>query len=702
MNKIISMESDSKGTEHSLITLLKGNVKDFLRDSSLTIQKWGDEHEYVDTPSMIGEKRITGDSTFLSKVKSLKGMKMIFDSGGTTSMCPDISYFDFIDEYKGSISVGNGEKIQAHGKGTVGVLKDVLYVPDLIVGIISIGRLDAEGYKSIFAESGVTVYDSEGQTFLSGTLRNGLYYLDDAIQIDDIKGSALVAKGSAPKKWKSQQIGGTELELLHHRWGHPSEHVMKEGLKHNSIKGSLVEYEGIKNENIRVCPDCLKGRMTHLPRSWSDTDYSNKSKFHVVATDDKGPFRVESFSGHYKYFDLFSFKSSRYLSVLFKRKKDDLYDNFKQIIYNCDLMNEKISEIQTDDAELYKSIDMNISLRDSKIMQRYTAAYESSSNGWIEREMRNVLEKARTIMNIYDCPLRFWDFAVDTAVYLINRTPKESLGWKTPFEKVYEEKPDISNLVPFYAPGICYISKAEKDHSLQPNGQECRMLGYDDAGKNVYLVYNCESGKVERRENVRFDEGIDLERKEQTMNTNTRFKFINLDEESINNSFNFFEEFEDALKDDSAMVVEVITENDDNKEMKILKLPRCPRSVTEAMTGPDRDRWEEEIHKELDQIVKKGTFTDVELPKGSRIAKMKIILQVSFDNEFNIKYKARLVVCGYSQVYGVDYKETYSPTISRDSLFIVLYLALMLTFVLEVLDVKGAFLEGKNKHNVYG
>jgi hypothetical protein len=84
---------------------------------------------------------------------------------------------------------------------------------------------------------------------------------------------------------------------------------------------------------------------------------------------------------------------------------------------------------------------MNIILKDAKIKQRFTAPYESSSNGWIEMEMRNVLDKARTIMNIYDCPLKFCcsmlKYAVDTAVYLINRTPRESLNWKTPFENVY-------------------------------------------------------------------------------------------------------------------------------------------------------------------------------------------------------------------------------------------------------------------------
>jgi hypothetical protein len=34
---------------------------------------------------------------------------------------------------------------------------------------------------------------------------------------------------------------------------------------------------------------------------------------------------------------------------------------------------------------------------------------------------------------------------------------------------------------------------------------------------------------------------------------------------------------------------------------------------------------------------------------------MKMLLKLKYDNDFNIVFKARLVVCGYSQVYLRDY-----------------------------------------------
>ncbi len=130
-------------------------------------------------------------------------------------------------------------------------------------------------------------------------------------------------------------------------------------------------------------------------------------------------------------------------------------------------------------------------LDEHKIFKRTSIAYHHYSNGWIERTVRTILDKARTIMLIYDCPLRFWKEAIDTAIYLYYLTPNKSLNWITPWEMVYDEKPDISHLVPFYAPGLVFIAKEDVNrlHPLSQRSYECRMLGYDKEAKNAYLVW---------------------------------------------------------------------------------------------------------------------------------------------------------------------------------------------------------------------
>jgi hypothetical protein len=120
------------------------------------------------------------------------------------------------------------------------------------------------------------------------------------------------------------------------------------------------------------------------------------------------------------------------------------------------------------------------------INKRTTVRYHHSSNGWIERQVRTVMEKARTIMLIYDCPLMFWLEAISCA-YLYNVTPTSVLDWKISYELVFGSKPDISHLVPFYAPGIVYLSAEERWNQFSPKGLSCQMLGYDPESKMVTL-----------------------------------------------------------------------------------------------------------------------------------------------------------------------------------------------------------------------
>jgi hypothetical protein len=65
------------------------------------------------------------------------------------------------------------------------------------------------------------------------------------------------------------------------------------------------------------------------------------------------------------------------------------------------------------------------------------------------------------------------------------------------------------------------------------------------------------------------------------------------------------------------------------------------------------------------------------------------------------KYKARLVVKGYSQQYGVDYTEVFAPVARMETIRLVVALAAQRGWTIYQLDVKSAFLYGELNEEIF-
>lgn len=65
------------------------------------------------------------------------------------------------------------------------------------------------------------------------------------------------------------------------------------------------------------------------------------------------------------------------------------------------------------------------------------------------------------------------------------------------------------------------------------------------------------------------------------------------------------------------------------------------------------------------------------------------------------KYKARVVVKGYAQMFGVDFSETFAPVARMDTIMMLLALAAQKGWTLHQMDVKSAFLNGYLEEEIF-
>lgn len=128
----------------------------------------------------------------------------------------------------------------------------------------------------------------------------------------------------------------------------------------------------------------------------------------------------------------------------------------------------------------------------------------------------------------------------------------------------------------------------------------------------------------------------------------------------------------------------------------VKSLPKLPvvKTWEEAMASPYAKQWREALLVETDNFDTRKVFEDAE--QHGRAMKTKLIFRVSYTDTYELKFRVRLVACGYSQIYGVDYKETYAPTTSTVVVFLLMQLGTYFGLEFASFDVSAAFLEGKS------
>ena len=112
-------------------------------------------------------------------------------------------------------------------------------------------------------------------------------------------------------------------------------------------------------------------------------------------------------------------------------------------------------------------------------------------NGVSELRNRTLLDMVRSMMSQADLPLSFWGYALETAMFTLNRVPTKSVE-KTPYEIWIGKRPGLS----FFKVWGCeaYVKHLMSD-KLTPKSDKCFFVGYPRETKGYYF-YNQAEGKV--------------------------------------------------------------------------------------------------------------------------------------------------------------------------------------------------------------
>ena len=125
-----------------------------------------------------------------------------------------------------------------------------------------------------------------------------------------------------------------------------------------------------------------------------------------------------------------------------------------------------------------------------------------------------------------------------------------------------------------------------------------------------------------------------------------------------------------------------------------------PETIEEAWKQLDWAKWEEAVNAKLRSLHKACTCNIIERLAKTKIVSCKWVFKIKKNaaGEIN-KYKAWLVVCGFTQRLGVDYDDTYAPIARLTSIRLILAIATRQDWDINIFDFHSTFLNGELDEN---
>lgn len=512
-----------------------------------------------------------------------------------------------------------------------------------------------------------------------------------------------------------------QSKLWHHRYGHLS----YKGLRTLYYK-RMVNGQPQIAASVVTCDACMKGKQHRTPIKKS-SQWSATERLQLVHADLCGPITPAS-SSEKRYLLCFIDDFSRKAWIYFLMEKSETFYHFK----NFKILVEKESKmsikcLRTDRGGEFNSMEFNGFCKENGVKRQLTTAYTPQQNGVAERKNRTVMNLVRAILSEKKVPKSFWPEAVNWTNHVLNRSPTLAVKDMTPEEAWSGEKPSVKYFRVFGCVGHVHISDAKRT-KLEDKSVCCVLLGFSDESKG-YRMFDPVSKKIIISRDVVFEEDREWDwdtsyEAEQLM----ELEWGDNNEDIVAEEVMDREEGEEVTEEGHR--AENRDANDSSAEETLIvrearvRNPPVWRSDYESgeglseeetnmafMVSSDPTTFEEAIKntiwrlamdEEIKSIERNQTWNLTELPVGAKKIGVKWIYKTKLNELGEVdKFKARLVVKGYSQQQGIDYQEVFAPVARMDTLRMIIAFAAASGWKLYQLDVKSAFLYGELEEDVF-
>lgn len=446
----------------------------FIAEQSASISELPDNEH--DQPA---DKNVIVDSIpDVAFVASTDNHLIVIDTGCTNSMFKDDSHLSEVDKLPSpvAIRVGNGNKIWAEKAGTLnlGTIKvRVLVVPALSRNLLSgsqLARLAVNNKMpwSFGPKSCEFRLSANGPAVLSAPLCGRLWLLDPRTLPSACQPAALVADTSS-----------TPLDRWHRCLGHANvDDIIRLGKEGRLGTPAYWKGQAGKDKNAFQCGLCIEGKGHRLPTHLSPIRASKPLE--LIHVDLFGPTPVQGLGGYRYFMCVYDDYTRRYHARCIRLKTAVIVANaLKEYILESErrtkhkvvaMRSDQGSEFHGNDSHLVKAF-----LRSNGIAHQVTDPDSHTSNGRVQRANRTTMERARTCLFDSRLPPSYWPFAVNYAVYTLNRSPAGPEK-HIPEEKWLGHEVRLDHIRPFGCE--LWVRDHKQTSKLKPRYLEGRLLGY--------------------------------------------------------------------------------------------------------------------------------------------------------------------------------------------------------------------------------